>query len=387
MSSIPNGFTRRGFLRLAGGLGMAMVGASCSPATTGAPAPDTSTAPKEGIAEWEIEWEKTLSAAKEEGRVAIVGHATGAYKGAVEAFEDAFPGIKAELSIFSGGAVVLPRILQEQAAGVYTWDLCFFEVIEGWDTLRPAGAVEPVRPLIMHPDALDDKGWRGGFESGWADPEKRYAYSTNEDITGNFWINTDLVKPEEVQTVHDLLKPKFKGKIIFAPPARGGVRLTMTAVRLQYGEELVKKLIIDQKVFIQRDDRLIVDAMVRGDYLVSTSLSVQILDEYRAQGLGRNLKKMIVEGTESLTVYSPVWLLKRAPHPNAAKVFVNWYLSKPGQEAYATTSRRNSRRLDVAPGDSESLPKSGTQYRWLAGNREMDREIEKTVELVTSITR
>ncbi|MCZ6625703.1 MAG: ABC transporter substrate-binding protein, partial [Deltaproteobacteria bacterium] len=37
----------------------------------------------------------------------------------------------------------------------------------------------------------------------------------------------------------------------------------------------------------------------------------------------------------------------RAPHPNAAKVFINWYLSRQGQTAVTRINKGNSRRLDV----------------------------------------
>jgi ABC-type Fe3+ transport system substrate-binding protein len=55
---------------------------------------------------------------------------------------------------------------------------------------------------------------------------------------------------------------------------------------------------------------------------------------------------------------------KGGPHPNAAAVFVNWYASKPGQEAYVAGKRTPSRRTDVAPPDIPAvyLPRAGTNY-------------------------
>jgi iron(III) transport system substrate-binding protein len=42
-------------------------------------------------------------------------------------------------------------------------------------------------------------------------------------------------------------------------------------------------------------------------------------------------------------------LVKNAPHPNAAKVFVNWLLSREGQMTSQITGkgRVNSRRIDI----------------------------------------
>src|SRR5262249_28969148 len=38
---------------------------------------------------------------------------------------------------------------------------------------------------------------------------------------------------------------------------------------------------------------------------------------------------------------------KNPPHPNAMKVFVNWFLGKEGQEFYAKVMKQGTRRLDV----------------------------------------
>ena len=45
--------------------------------------------------------------------------------------------------------------------------------------------------------------------------------------------------------------------------------------------------------------------------------------------------------------------MNRAPHPNAAKVFINWLLSREGQSLFQRVislpgDARNSRRIDVS---------------------------------------
>ena len=40
-------------------------------------------------------------------------------------------------------------------------------------------------------------------------------------------------------------------------------------------------------------------------------------------------------------------MIKNAPHPNAAKVFINWILSKEGQQVYGKAFGQSTRRLDV----------------------------------------
>jgi ABC-type Fe3+ transport system substrate-binding protein len=59
--------------------------------------------------------------------------------------------------------------------------------------------------------------------------------------------------------------------------------------------------------------------------------------------------------------FGGVGIVDRAPHPNAAAVYVNWLLSKEGQEAWSNVPRI-SRRLDVKPVDTSLLPRPGVVY-------------------------
>jgi ABC-type Fe3+ transport system substrate-binding protein len=42
-----------------------------------------------------------------------------------------------------------------------------------------------------------------------------------------------------------------------------------------------------------------------------------------------------------------VTIIKGAPHPNATKVFLNWFLGREGQETYSRAMGQGTRRLDV----------------------------------------
>ena len=53
------------------------------------------------------------------------------------------------------------------------------------------------------------------------------------------------------------------------------------------------------------------------------------------------------EGSPSSNGYGSLAILKNPPHPNAARIFVNWLLSKEGQDLYSRTLLHGTRRLDV----------------------------------------
>jgi ABC-type Fe3+ transport system substrate-binding protein len=55
-------------------------------------------------------------------------------------------------------------------------------------------------------------------------------------------------------------------------------------------------------------------------------------------------------------------LINRAPHPNAAKVFLNWLLSREGQTTWVQVTAQNSRRIDVE-GPPSTAPDQKAKYR------------------------
>ena len=115
-------------------------------------------------ANWEAEWNKLIAAAKKEGKVdfAFAFGLGRPPRTTLEAFEKAF-GVKVEMQTFNAGALLAPKVLKEQQAGVYTVDMMMLGGPAGM-SLRDGGAVAPLRPLLFRPDVLDDKAWADGFE-------------------------------------------------------------------------------------------------------------------------------------------------------------------------------------------------------------------------------
>jgi len=54
-----------------------------------------------------------------------------------------------------------------------------------------------------------------------------------------------------------------------------------------------------------------------------------------------------VEGLYATGGYGNLTIIKNAPHPNAARLFVNWLLGREGQEIFTKTMGSATRRLDV----------------------------------------
>ena len=196
--------------------------------------------------------------------------------------------------------------------------------------LKPEGALAPIRPLFVRPDVTDDKVWRGGFEAGFADADKKLGFSFMERVLP-IVVNTDLVKEGEIKTVQDLLDPKWKGKILWGDVRDGATFGQMTPVRLKHGDEVVKRLLVDQQPTFSRDIRQMMEFTIRGKFAITNSNNRSFYQEFIQAGVGKNLKFLDIPDLSYLTLSDGLWLLDKAPHPNAAKVFINWALTREGQ--------------------------------------------------------
>jgi len=337
--------------------------AAASPAAKPAASPAASAA--SGISK--ADWDQIVAGAKSEGALSLATYAGTGYRVIVEAFEKAYPGIKVEHSQFqSSSRDYLPRLLQEQKAGLYTWDVAIMTTQEMLRQAVPIGAAVPIRPLLVLPEVLDDSVWIDGFEGGFTDNGKQWQYSIGRDIESQIWINTDQVKDGEITKLDDLLDPKWRGKMVGGDPRSKGSGFTPTTMmRVVTGsDDIVKKLWVDQEVVVGTDARQLTEFMVRGRYPLGVgAVDRRILADFQAQGLGMNIKVNPIPEIEYTNAGSNnLWIVAKAPHPKAAQVFVNWVLTKEGSSVYAPNASINSRRLDVPAVDEAVRPVKGVKY-------------------------
>ncbi|MEK7216824.1 MAG: ABC transporter substrate-binding protein, partial [Chloroflexota bacterium] len=212
--------------------------------------------------------------------------------------------------------------------------------------------------------------------------DKRWGYAVSMDLSGDIYINTDVVKQEEVRTVQDLLAPKWKGQLHFTDIRSGYTSVLATGIRLKYGESILRRLFVEQEPVYSRDNRLVTENMVRGKYPIATGVVPGILQEFLDRGLGKNLKSVFLTDPTIGNLATPILRMRNPPHPNAAKLFINWFLTKQGQTALSQSTGINSRRLDVSPASPSRYPEPGKPLGWIYGNEEAVEEAFKTQKLV-----
>lgn len=338
---------------------------SCAPAAPAAPAaapqqPGVSPAPAAvpAVAPWQKEWDKVMEAAKKEGKVVVYstgGSETRAVlsKGLKEKF-----GLTAEF-VTAPGSAMAEKILTERRAGLYMADIYIGGGTTVVNQLRPAGVFDSFEPALILPEVTNPKLWWGGQHT-WVDKDHQiFLFETS--VSGQIGINTELVKPEEIKVLNDLQNAKWKGKILLNDPTVAGTGLKFVGVvATMRGWDFWKEIARKQEPAVLRDARLQVEWLARGKYAIHLVPKPEPMAEFIKAGapIAPHYLNDIAYVTGDL-----MGLPKNGPHPNAAKVFINWFLGPEGQKIYHQAQGTQSSREDVGvAGSIEKRREPGVEY-------------------------
>src|SRR4051794_32591958 len=359
---------RLGFLVLA--LLLAACGAPAaapSAGSSGRSAASSPAAPASGPKP--ADWDALVAAARQEGAVSVLGPPGQEYRRVlVDDFQQAYPGIKAE---FTSGRIGdnWARLQAERAAGRYTFDVNVGGGTTVMPTMKADNATPPLAPALVLPEVTDEAVWLDNH-IWWIDanePLTTLAYQGNVQLVVVY--NKQQVDPAQFRSYWDLLDPKWKGKM--APPAvRGGV-IGGVSSRFLYrspalGPPFLERLYSETDLTVTADQRQLIDWLAQGQFALGLFASPAAVIVAIEQGLpldfvpGDQWKEGSAIGPSS----GAVNLFEPAPHPNAAKVFLNWLLSRDGQLAWQRQINAPSLRTDISKeGVFPALvPKPGVRY-------------------------
>ena len=301
------------------------------------------------------EWDKLVEAAKKEGKIVIAIPPSNELRKELEIVLKQKFGIEAEL-VAAPGPKNASRIAAEKKAGVNYFDaiICGTGTAAG---LTHDGMLEPLEPLWLLPEVRDPKQWWGGHI--WEDnvSTHKFLYSFLADVaTHGIWYNTSMVKAEELKSFDDYINPKWKGKIGFSDPRvpSSGQSIWSFMWELK-GEEFLKKF-VQQELFLTRDLRQLTDSLAKGKVAVAFGIGRSQADPFIEAGLPLKPVPAPKEGLPASNSFGVIGIIKNPPNPNATKVFLNWFLSREGQDWYGRIMENGSRRLDV---DTKWLSKIG----------------------------
>lgn len=291
------------------------------------------------------EWQKVTEAAQKEGKVTLYVSAISpvAIQAVTAAVKSKY-GITVEW-VAGTGPSNLAKLMTEQAAKAYTADLYFFGASIGW-------AAKEAKVLLRMPDlpAAQEQGvWRThpySFDS----KDRIFIVTIDESPTGGqaAFVNTKLVPlDKEPKSWKDLLDPQWKGKIIMMDPSVAGPSSDIFTHLRRAGiltTEYFEKLAAQNPALI-RDYRGQIDAVSRGDYPIGFGSAFGIFAPPLVDA-GAPLKLVFFK--EGVVIsYMVFTLVANAPHPNAARLFTNWVLTKEGQTVWSQAAQGVSLRSDV----------------------------------------
>jgi ABC-type Fe3+ transport system substrate-binding protein len=294
-------------------------------------------------------WEQTVAAARREARLTIIGHPSSEIREALtEGFQRRYPEIKVEYNSMSGPQVG-SRVFNERQAGQYLVDLVFAGTSTAM-TLIEGNAADPMPRYLGGPETRDLSKWMGG-KLDFSDEGEQYNVVFVYNLNTLVAYNPNLVARGEIQSYWDLLNPKWRGRMVMFDPRVLGKSATFAA--FLYGAEgLGKEYLVqlfDQNIALSRDERQVLDWVVRGQYALGLAPSESAATELRNKGvvvelLGANDLK---EGTYLGPGNGTVTVVNQAPHPNAVRVYLDYLLSAEGQLAFSKAGGYPSRRMDV----------------------------------------
>jgi len=306
-----------------------------------------------GQTDWKKEWEKTLAAAKSEGQITVYAST---YERVLEAFKTEYPEIKIT-SIGGRSSDVAARVVAERRAGKFLADVVAVGSNTAFNVLYRAKALDPIKPTFILPEVLDPSKWLGG-EYPFVDPERQYVFVYLSNPSSVFDYNSKLINPNEFKSYWDVLSPKWKGKIVSLTPTSTtmGSTLQFLYYHPELGQEFLKKFFGSMEVTFSADPRQMLDWLAQGNYSICLGCRNNEIAKAKKQGLpvGTLDTSAWKEGGR-ISLSGSLSLANKAPHPNAAKIFINWYLSRKGQIAVqkegTSDDAVNSRRIDIPKDD------------------------------------
>jgi iron(III) transport system substrate-binding protein len=313
---------------------------------------------------WQPTWEETLAAAKKEGKVTVSGPPSQELRRALPAaFKERF-GITLE---YLGGrsSETAIKLRVERQAGVHTVDVMIAGIQTMATILYPEKMLDPVRPVLVLPEVIDASKWKKR-KLWFSDPEDQFVLRISNTITMAFYINTREVKTSELSSIRDLLGTRWRGKISLQDPTVPGSGSNQAAhLYVLFGEDFIRKLYIDQRPMISRDTRQLTDWLARGTYPITLGAEEAQVEQLRKEGLPISPLTSLADLPEAISGgFGQVALLSRAPHPNAARIFVNWMASRQGSEIFARAMGVAPTRNDIDESflPPEIIPRAGVNY-------------------------
>jgi ABC-type Fe3+ transport system substrate-binding protein len=310
------------------------------------------------------EWQQILAGARAEGVVVVaMGPTQIRREFFLKQWKTDYPDIALSLTI--APRTFVPALVAERAAGKFLWDV-FSGGPNTGITMIKADLLDPLMPEIVLPENQDLADF-GGAEDAFFDPQKIYMLSLVIDLTAPAY-NAKLVAPAKAKALglDLLLEPEAKGKIAWYDPRTEGPGAPfLVLIAKVLGDDKLRRILKDQDPVFVGNLNEVATSVVRGRAIVGMgSKPREIVAPFKEAGLDVDVRPL---GNTPETAYrttdgATLAVIRSRPHPNAARLFVNWIMSKRISELMAKATEFPSRRASVPPLDPDYTPIPGGAY-------------------------
>jgi iron(III) transport system substrate-binding protein len=305
---------------------------------------------------WQDEWDRTVKAAEQEGQVVLYSLSEVGNAIANTGFQKKFPKVKISVVTARGGEHV-SRVMAERRAGKFLADIGNLGNTSPY-RLYQARVLDPIASAFILPEVKDESKWWQGKQQ-FIDPEGKFILVYVGAPLFLVGYNTKVVSPNALKSYWDLLDPKWKGKIVAFDPKAGGFAATRDRFFYhtpELGPSFLRRLFSEMALTLYARYPQGEDWLAAGKFSLCLCRH-QSISEAKNQGLPVDLMEpsLFKEGVGVETRAKTLVLMNQAPHPNAAKVFLNWFLSREGQSDFQKTSAKyidagaeGSLRMDIS---------------------------------------
>ncbi len=252
------------------------------------------------------------------------------------AFMKKHPDIKIDFQS-AGAGKLMAKIAAERESGKILADVLWTSEVPDFYQLKANGLLLPYTPVES---------------KALINPLPEYDGSFTAARLGTLGIayNTKRVK-EAPKTWDDLKKPEFKGAFGIANPALSGTAyMSVAVISKTFGWGYFEALRANGAK-MGKGSGQVVDDTASGDLLGSLAVDYITLDK-----IDKGATLQLVYPPEMLVIPSPVAIFKNSPNTEAAKKFVDFLLSKDGQEIIADDGTLPVRSDVALPERFKQLP-------------------------------
>ena len=259
-----------------------------------------------------------IEAAKKEGRVVwyttlIVNQVVIPLK---TAFEKKYPGVTLDYSRNDEGPTAI-RLMNEAKAGRVQAD-----VFDGLTVNVPLKR-EGLLARIDVPNAADYPPEMKDADGTW--------HALLLFVFGPGYNTTMVSKADAPKTYQDLLDPKWKGKMAWNPNSSAGaigfVGNIMMSMGPDKGMDYLKALAKQNVVNVEASSRAILDQVIAGEY----PMGLMMFNNHTVISARKGAPSDWSPLEPVPVAFDSLGIMKDAPHPNAARLLVEFLLSDEGQ--------------------------------------------------------